>query len=102
MVIIFPDLKGKVACFPSPKGAAFYSVMNILQESRHIKSNCSSHVKDYFSSKSSYGLDKSSYKGDGGAMECLNSIGDVAFIGMESIKNLTGKYHSFFNVEINQ
>ena len=67
--------------------------MENLQEFKYIKSNCSNDVKDFFASRSCYGSKncKNEYSGDAGALKCLDEFGDVAFVNLEMVKNLTGK-----------
>lgn len=89
------DLQGHKACFPSFHGAAFLSATNALQDLKLIETNCSSSVHDFFSRKSCLGDKnskhcKQSYLGDEGAFNCLNEIGDVAFMDLATFNNLTG------------
>ncbi|KAL7037648.1 hypothetical protein ACKWTF_009312 [Chironomus riparius] len=88
----FEDLKWKRACFPSYEGAAFYSVMENLQEFQYINNNCSNGVIDFFASESCFGSRncKKEYSGDEGALKCLDQMGDVAFVNLELVRNLTG------------
>ena len=87
------DLKWKRACFPSYEGAAFYSVMENLQEFKYLNSNCSNGVTNFFASNSCFGSRncKKDYAGDEGALKCLDQMGDVAFVNLELVRNLTGK-----------
>lgn len=90
------DLNGKVACFPSFEGAAFLSVAESLHKLKLIKDNCSSSLADFFSDSSCFGDRRSSYcrkefAGDRGAMRCLKGFGEVAFMNMETYRNLTGE-----------
>lgn len=93
---MFADLEGRVACFPTYQGAAFVSALESLNKLKLISSNCSSSVGKFFSRKSCFGDRKSKYcgtdfVGDMGALECLTNVGDVAFMNLETFKNLTGK-----------
>jgi hypothetical protein len=88
-------LEGKIACFPSFEGAAFIAVSEALQKLKLSSDNCSSSVSNYFSRKSCYLNRKSKYcrsspNGDIGAFECLRLTGDVAFMNLETFKNMTG------------
>lgn len=91
------ELRGKVACFPSYEGAAYYGAMESLNNL--IDTNCSNSMKNFFSSKSCYGDHNCQHKFDGekGALECLKKFGDVAFMNMESFQNLTTGKNLNFN-----
>lgn len=84
-----------MACFPAFEGAAFSSATEILNRLKLIPNNCSSSVQEFFSKKSCYGSSDSKYcskslTGDSGAFHCLRNEGDVAFMNLETFKNLTG------------
>lgn len=87
------DIKHKTACFPSFQGASYYSAMNELQELKYIEDNCSKSIYNFFSPASCYGVKncRNEYAGDEGALKCLNEFGDIAFISLESYKQLNGK-----------
>ena len=81
------------------------AVTETLQKLRLTSNNCSSSVTDFFSKTSCYGDKKSKhckneFIGDTGAFNCLRNSGDVAFMNMETYKNMTGKikFHPLFNV----
>lgn len=88
-------MNGKIACLPALDGAAFTSVTETLYSLKLISSNCSSVAQEFFSRKSCYGTRKSkycsiNYAGDNGSFHCLKEHGDVAFMNLETFKNLTG------------
>lgn len=89
------DLKGKTACFPSHEGAAYFSTMNTLLELKLIEDNCARSIENFFSLRSCFGPIncRESYHGDIGAMKCLEDFGDIAFVNMETFKNISGKYN---------
>lgn len=89
------DLEGRVACFPSYEGAAFSSVVGTLHQLKLTSDNCTSSVRDYFDKTSCLGNRKSKYcrseyLEDAGALNCLKNHGEVAFMNLETFKNLTG------------
>lgn len=99
---VFEDLRGSKACFPALGGAAFSAVTETLNNLKLIEGNCSSTVKSFFSQKSCFGdrdsrYCKESFVGDVGPLKCLKDFGDVAFMNMETFKNLTGKFLSGFD-----
>ena len=96
----FKDLENKKACFPNYEGAAFLSVAETLKNLSLVEGSCRPEkiIKDFFHSKSCYWADGSrgqcgeQYRGDEGAMRCLNEgRGEVAFFDMAVWKNLTEK-----------
>ena len=93
-MLVVIDLSGKIACFPADEGAAFSSVTETLHTLKLISNNCSSSVKNFFSRKSCFGNQNlkycSNFNGDDGAFQCLKQHGDIAFINLETFKNLTG------------
>jgi hypothetical protein len=87
-------LRDKIACFPAKDGAAFLSTSDALKKLELVQSNCSSSANEFFSKKSCFGDKKSKYcqekyLGEEGALECLKSHGDIAFLNLEIFKNLT-------------
>lgn len=93
-------MEGRIACFPSYEGAAFLTVTGTLQKLKLTPDNCSSSVRDYFSKKSCLGNKKSKYcqseyLDDAGPLNCLRDYGEVAFMNLETFKNLTGKTQRF-------
>lgn len=94
------DLKGRVACFPTYEGAAFSSVIETMQKLKLTPDNCTNSLRDFFDRKSCLGNRKSKYcrseyLDDSGALNCLNNYGEVAFMNLETFKNLTGMTHHF-------
>lgn len=68
-----------------------------LSKLKLIEGNCSSTVENFFSRKSCFGDKDSSYckdsfVNDGGPLKCLKEFGDVAFMNLETFKNLTRKF----------
>lgn len=95
----FGDLKYHKACFPSYEGAAFVSVAETLRNLTLTTSECSlsEGLMEFFSLDSCFWDETKSnkcndqYRGDEGALRCLNDGADVAFINMEIWKNFTEK-----------
>ncbi|CRK98392.1 CLUMA_CG011751, isoform A [Clunio marinus] len=92
----FQYLEGKVACFPSSRGASFSSVSETLNRLNLIPNNCSSSVERFFSRKSCFGNQKSKYcknnfVGEDGPLRCLKDYGDVAFMNLEAFTNFTAQ-----------
>lgn len=87
------DLKDKIACFPNSNGAAYSSAADALQKLSLVSDNCTSSVEEFFSTKTCFGNKncKKSFGGDNGPFHCLREFGDVAFMNLETFKNLTGK-----------
>ena len=76
------------------------AVTETLQKLRLTSNNCSSSVTDFFSKKTCYGDRQTEYCrnefiGDSGAFNCLRHSGDVAFMNMETFKNMTGNQSIF-------
>lgn len=93
--ILILDLAGRKACFPVHDGAAFVAATQALRSLKLISDNCTSTVKNFFHEESCFGDKKSKhcrsdFIGDRGAFHCLKGGGDVAFLNMETFKNLTG------------
>lgn len=101
------DLRGKKACFPGYESAAHLSVLQTLKELEIFSNNsCGDDVKHYFSSESCiWSTDRmcdEHYRGDEGALRCLEERGDVAFIGLEMIKKFKdGHLHSPWAYKLN-
>lgn len=88
------DLAGRRACFPEYEGAAFAAATQTLRSFKLISDNCTSTVSNFFHEDSCFG-DKSpkhcrsDFLGERGAFHCLKNGGDVAFLNMDTFKNLT-------------
>ena len=98
------DLEGRISCFPTHDGAAFTAVTESLNKLNLTSSHCSIDTRNFFSRNSCFGDSKSKYceNSDEGAFKCLNEIGDVAFMSLETFKNLTGNERftfSFFPIK---
>lgn len=92
-------MSDKIACFPRRNGAAFSSAADALLKLNLVTDNCSSAVENFFSEKTCFGNEncKKNFGGDNGALHCLKDFGDVAFMNLETFKNLTGECELLIN-----
>lgn len=95
---IILDLYGKSVCFPEYKGVAYASVYSTIKSILSQENSTAQHTLDisnYFSKKSciwgpkQYYSCEDKYRGEQGALQCLNDGYDVAFITYDAFKRFT-------------
>lgn len=98
----FQDLRGKRACFPNFEGAAYLSALKTYLNVTTKESSCYSRtiLNNYFSSDSciwnSRGLCADKYRGEEGALRCLNDGYDVAFVSLDVYDEFISTYIALF------